>query len=351
MFSNTGMHHMVFDGKRFVKSLLITTLFNTIIALFLTHLEYGDGFTVNFIFAQSIGISICVSIMTSHMIFKEPTPLQHFFMILISMTLGAVFGSLLGVLLAGIPLSWAFQGKPVPLSQLLGVGILFGTIITYFFFSQERITQAQAEAQEERIRRLDSEKRIIETHLRMLQAQIEPHFLFNTLSTVLSLLDTDGKKAARMLTDLIRFLRVSLSNTRAESSTVGDEMEMARAYLDIHRVRMGDRLQYHIRTDEGLKEKEIPPMLLQPLVENAIRHGLEPTVHGGVLTIRTESRNRSLRITVSDTGKGFDKDHSGGLGLENIRERLHSLYGSRGRLILEENRPHGFKATIEMPHE
>ena len=349
MFSNTRMNHVAIDRKRFIKSLLITALFNTVIAIFLTHLQFGGGFAVNFIFSQCIGISICSSILVGHLFFKNPSALQHFFMILITMTLGTVAGSLLGAFIAGLPIGFA-AGESVRLLQLLGIGILFGSIITYFFFSQERIAQAQAELQEERIRRLDSEKKVLETHLKMLQAQIEPHFLFNTLSTVLTLLDTDGKRAGRMLTDLIRFLRVSLSKTRAERSTVGDEMEMARAYLDIYQVRMGDRLRYHIQTDEGLKETEIPPMLLQPLVENAIRHGLEPTVHGGAVAIRAESTDRNLRITVSDTGKGFDKEQNGGFGLKNIRDRLHSLYGERGRLILEENRPHGLKATIEIPH-
>jgi sensor histidine kinase YesM len=350
LFINPHRSGMLVDRKRFIKALLITVLFNTIIALFLTHLEYGEGFAVNFIFSQSIGLSICISVMASHLLFKDPTPLQHFFMILMAMILGTAFGSLLGVFLAGIPLSWAFHGKPVPLFQLLGLGLLFGSVITYFFFSQERISQARAEIQEERIRRLNSEKKVLETHLKLLQAQIEPHFLFNTLTTVLTLVDTDTEKAAHMLTDLIRFLRVSLSKTRAESTTLEDEMEMARAYLNIYKVRMGNRLQYHIRTDEGLREKVIPPMLLQPLVENAIRHGLEPAIKGGMLTIQAENKDHNLRITVADTGKGLDDSVDRGFGLKNIRDRLHSLFGPKGRLILEENRPHGLKATIEIPN-
>ena len=344
------MRHVAVDRKRYAKSLLITALFNTIIALFLTHLEYGCGFLVNFIFSQSIGLSICASILAGHLLLRNLNTLQHFFMILISMILGATLGSLVGIFLAGMPLISIFQGKPVPLFQLIGIGILFGSVITYFFFSQERISQVRAEAQEERIKRLDMEKKALETHLKMLQAQIEPHFLFNTLSTVLSLVDTDGERASRMLADLIRFLRVSLSKARAETTTLGNEMEMVRAYLNIYQIRMGDRLKYHILTDEGLQESVMPPMLLQPLVENAIRHGLEPAVDGGSVTIRAQDKKGNLRITVSDTGNGFDKNVEGGFGLKNIRDRLHSLYGPKGRLILEENRPGGVKATIEIPH-
>ena len=344
------MGKMIVDRRRFFKSFLITALFNTIIALFLTHLEYGAGFAINFIFSQSIGLSICTSILTGHFFLKNPTPLQHFIMILITLTLGAVLGSFLGAFILGMSLAGVFQGKPVSLLQLLGIGILFGSVITYFFFSQERIAQAKAEMQEERIKRLDSEKSALEAHLKMLQAQIEPHFLFNSLSTVLTLMDTDRKSAGRMLTDLIQFLRISLSKTRAQTTTIEHEMEMARAYLNIYQIRMGDRLQYHIEAEEDLKKKPIPPMLVQPLVENAIKHGLEPAVAGGLITIKAHEDNHRIRITVKDTGNGLDETGNGGFGLTNIRERLHSLYGQGGKLILMENRTGGVTATIEIPN-
>jgi len=342
------MRHVVIDRKRFVKSLLITALFNTIIALFLTYLKYGGGLAVNFIFSQSIGLSICTAILAGHLFLKNPTALQHFFMILITMSLGTIFGSLMGAFITGFPIGLS-KGESVRFLQLLGIGILFGTIITYFFFSQERISQTRSQVQEERIKRLDSEKRALEAHLKMLQAQIEPHFLFNTLSTVLTLMDTDSKSAGKMLTDLIGFLRSSLSKTRAYVTTVGEEIEMVRAYLNICKVRMGDRLEYRIGFDEDLKEKPIPPMLVQPLVENAIKHGLEPSVEGGMVAITARSDHRHIRITVTDTGEGLSENGNGGVGLKNIRDRLHSLYGPRGRLNLEENLPCGLKATIEIP--
>ena len=341
---------MIVNRRRFIKSLLITGLFNTIIALFLTHLEYGAGFAVNFIFSQSIGLSICTSILTGHFFLKNPTAFQHFIMILITLTLGAVLGSFLGAFILGMPLKGVFQGKPVSLFQLLGIGILFGSVITYFFFSQERIGQSKAEMQEERIKRLDSEKIALETHLKMLQAQIEPHFLFNSLSTVLTLMDTDRERAGKMLTDLIQFLRISLSKSRAETTTIGHEIEMARAYLNIYQIRMGNRLQYHIQVAEDLKKMPIPPMLVQPLVENAIKHGLEPAVAGGLITIKAHKDNQRIRITVRDTGNGLDETGNGGFGLANIRERLHSLYGQEGKLILMENRTGGMTATIEIPN-
>ena len=177
MFSNTQqMNNMVIDRKRFIKSLLITALFNTIIALFLTHLEYGKGFVINFIFSQCIGLSICTSILTGHLVLKNATALRHFFMILISMTMGTLFGSLMGVLIAGLPVAGIFQGKPALLFQLLGMGILFGSVITYFFFSQERISQVRAQMQEERIKRLDSENRPLKPISKCFKPRSNPIF-------------------------------------------------------------------------------------------------------------------------------------------------------------------------------
>lgn len=350
MFIHNDMDSMVIDRKRVLKSLLLTVLFNTIIAFFLTNLDYGKGFAVNLIFAQCIGLSICASVLVGHLFLKNATPLRHLFMILITVTLGAVFGSVLGVFMVGIPMATVFEGRPALLFQLLCIGIFFGAIITYFFFSQEKISQTQSQMQEERIKRLDTEKKVLETHLKLLQAQIEPHFLFNSLSTVASLVDTDQEKARNMLTNLIQYLRVSLSKTRAEHTTIGQEMEMARAYLDIYKIRMGDRLQYRFQVEDGLKEQTLPPMLVQPLVENAVKHGLEPSVAGGVVTLTVGKDDAKIRVTVTDTGKGLDQNSGAGFGLANIRDRLHSLYGKEGTLILEENSPNGLKATIEIPH-
>ena len=125
---------------------------------------------------------------------------------------------------------------------------------------------------------------------------------------------------------------------------------MVRAYLSIFKVRMGDRLHYKIDLPNNIKAISFPPMLIQPLVENAIKHGLEPKVDGGKILIRGIEKDGILRLEVVDTGGGFTEERDSGMGLSNIRERLQSLYGNSGRLILEENQPQGLKATIEVPH-
>ena len=344
------MPGVVMDRNRVVKSLLLTALFNTIIALFLTHLEFGKGFAVNLTVSQCIGLSICGAILAGHFVIDTGSRWKHFFMILVTMSLGAVLGSLLGAAIVGFPLKTLFQGNAALFFQLVSIGILFGAVITYFFFSREQISETRRQMQDERIRRLDSEKKALEAHLKMLQAQIEPHFLFNSLSTVLSLLDTDTKKAERMLTGFIQYLRASLSKARAENTTVREEMAMIRAYLDIWKIRMGDRLAYRIQVADDVKCLAIPPMLVQPLVENALKHGLEPAATGGRIKIAAVGKKGGIRITVADTGQGLDEFSDTGFGLCSIRDRLRSLYGDKAHLVLSENQPRGLKATIEIPY-
>ena len=334
--------------KSVVKSLSYTFVFDTLIAIFLTAIEYGGGFAINFILSQCIGLSICSCVLIAHNFFDKAGPILKAILVAAALTAGTVIGSYLGAFISGLAPSTIFERHS--LLQLLFLGVMFGSIITYFFSSREQIAESQAQAQQEKIKRLTSEKKAAEANLKLLQAQIEPHFLFNTLSNVLSLLDTDPKKGKSMLIDFIQYLRASLSKIREQKATLGQEMEMIQAYLNIFKVRMGDRLNYKIDLPEKLKANSFPPMLIQPLVENAIKHGLEPQIAGGDIFISGEVKDGILRLEVVDTGAGFKNGKNFGMGLSNIRERLQSLYGNSGRLILEENRPNGLKATVEVPH-
>jgi sensor histidine kinase YesM len=281
--------------------------------------------------------------------FKIERPVTQVIFLTAALVIGAVVGTLLGTAITGVT---PFLGREYAhFIQAILLGVLFGSIISYFFYSRERISATETMIQEERISRLSAEKRAVETNLRLLQAQIEPHFLFNTLSNILSLLETDLEKAKSMLVDLIHYLRTSLSKTRYETTTLAQEMELIRAYLNIYKVRMGDRLRYEIDIPERMKERSFPPMLVQPLVENAIRHGLEPKIEGGELCIRGEDTEEAFRLEIIDTGLGFHEGDDQGVGLSNVRKRLRSLYGDKGRLILEENGPSGLRAIIEVPHD
>jgi LytS/YehU family sensor histidine kinase len=266
----------------------------------------------------------------------------------VAMLAGTGIGAGLSAVATGMDPS--VMDSPVGFLKLMLMGLVFGTIISYFFISRHTIASSQAAAREERIRRLTSENMATEARLRLLQAQIEPHFLFNVLSHVLSLLDTNPQAGKAMLGDLIAYLRRSFSQMRQQQSTLGQEMALIEAYLNLFKVRMGQRLDFKLEMDEKLGQVSFPPLLLQPLVENAVRHGLEPRIEGGRLMIRAENGPRGLRIEVADSGGGLSPASRPGGGLANVRERLESLYGENGRLILEENHPRGLKAIIEVPH-
>jgi sensor histidine kinase YesM len=310
---------------------------------------FSEGFWITFIIAQSIGLSCCTCVMAAFYFFPGEKPVLQAVRAAVALIIGSLCGSFLGTLLSGMDPTVIFGEHG--LFQLLILGIVFGSLITYFFSSRTQIAESKALIQEEKIKRLTSEKKAAEANLKLLQAQIEPHFLFNTLSNVLNLLDNDIEKGKSMLVDFTSYLRTSLVKIRGQRTTLGHEMEMIRAYLNIFKVRMEDRLIYGIELPEHLAGLPFPPMLLQPLVENAIKHGLEPKLEGGEIRIKAEAQNGILRLAVVDTGMGISGDYHSGLGLSNVRERLESLYEHRASFILEANQPCGAKATIEVPHE
>ncbi len=214
----------------------------------------------------------------------------------------------------------------------------------------ERKRAEKTRLEEQQLRRMSAEQKLVETQLRMLQAQIEPHFLFNTLANVISLIDKEPQSAKNVLQHLTRSLRLSLERSREDVSTLEQEAEMLRDYLSIFKMRLGPRLDFIIEIPDELLTLPFPPMLLQPLVENAIKHGIEPKVEGGRVTIKAEKPDGVLRLSVSDTGLGLaEAINSQGMGLENVKARLQALYNARASLVLEENLPCGVVATIEVP--
>ena len=332
--------------RTMLRYFILTLFFNTIIALLLS-----SGMILRFeeslIFSQCIGISICISV---NIAIRLGAARKY---LLTVITAAIVTGSVVGSISAAVILGndVFFLRYDLLLSPII-FGCLFGIVITNFFVSQSRITESQAIVREKENKILSDKKRLLEIRLRLLQAQIEPHFLFNSLSSVLSLIHTDPDRAGSMLESLTDYLRASLTRTREESVTLGQELNTVRAYLNIFKVRLESRLDFVIQVHDELSNIPFPPMLLQPLIENAIVHGIEPAVEGGVIRISCSAENGCMRLVVEDTGMGFqDKTGRGGIGLTNIRERLEGLYGPQGRLILEENQPGGVRAVIEVPYD
>ena len=192
----------------------------------------------------------------------------------------------------------------------------------------------------------------VEQRLALLQAQIEPHFLFNILGNVRRLYRTDPQAGAETIGSLMRYLRTAMPQVRSASGLLGDEMDLVRACLELYRIRMGARLSFVIDVPDALRAYPFPPMLVMTLVENAIRHGLEPAGGGRVL-VRAWSHRDALEVEVSDDGVGFGGAASGGtgVGLANVRRQLAARYAGRGRLALTGVDPHGARARITVPLE
>lgn len=195
-----------------------------------------------------------------------------------------------------------------------------------------------------------TEKELTVAKLNLLHAQVEPHFLYNTLASAQILTRTDPARADQMLGNLITYLRYSLPRTEDSLSTLGEELERARAYLDIMKIRMGTRLQLQIEVADNLHAVLFPGMMLQTLVENAIKHGLEPQSGGGTIWILARHNESSVAVTVADDGRGFSAEGAGtGIGLRNVRERLRLAYGAAASFAIVANFPSGVAATINIP--
>ncbi len=242
------------------------------------------------------------------------------------------------------------------LNELAVIWVLGSAIIkiTYKGRMQAEVKAAQATetAEAESLKR-----QVVEARMAAMQAQVEPHFLFNTLASIDHLIETDPPRASQMQKNLIALLRASMPTMReagdGASRDLGRELSMIRPYLEILKVRMEERLATRIDVPDGLLSAEFPPMMIQTLVENAIKHGLEPKAEGGSLSVRAEIVHGKLAVSVADTGLGFGKAATAGtgVGLANIRQRLQLLYGSRASLTVAENPGGGTLVTVTVPYK
>jgi len=232
------------------------------------------------------------------------------------------------------------------------------TLMVVLIMNRERVRRAQEEQAASQLRAEVIERQALQAQLRLLQAQIEPHMLFNTLANLQGLIALDPARASDMLDQLIQYLRATLSVSRSESTTLEQEFAAMQAYLGLMGVRMGERLRYQLDLPPALRKARLPTMLLQPLVENAIVHGVEPKVDGGDIIISAALDGETLAIEVRDTGLGLDQVRApvgggggGGVGVTTTRERLDALYGERAALALNAAHPHGTLARLTLPLE
>jgi hypothetical protein len=234
-------------------------------------------------------------------------------------------------------------GDPLP-----ELALLFIFVSAAIKIASAGRAKAEARAAEESLRR-----QVVEARMAAMQAQVEPHFLFNTLASIDHLIEVDPPRASTMQKNLIALLRAAMPAMRETQATLGRELQVVRPYLEIMKMRMQERLRAEVAVPEGLHSADFPPMMLQSLVENAIKHGLEPRPEGGAVSVAAEVQHGKLAVTVADTGVGFGRAATGGTGtgLESIRERLKLIYGAEAELRIAENAPHGTRATIVVPYK
>jgi len=230
------------------------------------------------------------------------------------------------------------------------VSIAISIVLSGIFFWRERSAVADAALARERERSERVEREAVTANLRALQAQIEPHFLFNTLANLDALIQTDPPRARSMLGHLNDYLRATLAATRRERSTLADEFALLRGYLEVQRMRMGERLRFRLELPEALAQADLPPLLLQPLVENALKHGLEPKVEGGEVKVSAREEGGRLVLEVADTGLGKANGATGGtgVGIANVRARLAAAYAG-AKLEAGMNPAGGYTVRLSVP--
>ncbi len=347
------------------RDVLYTGIWNIMLALFLVIIGRlaGDGddtfwedFYPSMVISNIIGYLIHGSLMAASRLLRgwperaSGAPRMALYIVIVGacVVIGIALGS--AFLKGANPLD--YLSRSAALTPLLPFALFTAVFMLVVIMLGERrlATETLALRQSEQI--ASAARMIAEARLRSLQAQIEPHFLYNTLANVVGMIDTEPVQARRMLERFIDYLRASLDASRADTATLGAELDLVGAYLDVLAVRMGARLRYRFEIEAGCRDLVIAPMLLQPVVENAVAHGLEPKVEGGEITLRAYRKDGQLCIEVSDTGAGLREappKPGGGVGLSNLRARLRSLYDGAAQVQLLENEPCGITLRIVLP--
>lgn len=303
-------------------------------------------------FVPALIVSLCIGFGITGVFHLLATPLEQRLGVwspVLLIPVGVLVGlAVAGTIRSGDPLA-LIVASPATLFMCLALGVIGYQVVG----NRMRLLTSRVRIAELERSQAQQQQQLADTRLKLLQAQIEPHFLFNTLSNVQSLIATDPERAARMLEQFTALLRHSLARTRDEQTSLGEEAALLRAYLEIQAERTGGRLSYRIDIPKDLAEATLPPLLLQPLVENAVTHGLEPQPGEGLITVSAQRADGQLLLAVVDNGVGLaassDEPRGTGTALRNIRARLSERYGEQAMLRLLENSPSGLRAELRLP--
>jgi signal transduction histidine kinase len=327
--------------------LLQAAVVNSLIALGLT-LWGSAPFGSNFLYSQLIGLSIWALIDFGRLWLVDDWERQwHRLVILVPFGVagGYVLGTLAGDALLGRPALAHWVAQPRHALGMLAMSLLAGAAVTYYFLSRERLASL-------RQRELAARNLATESRLKLLETQLEPHMLFNTLANLRALIGTDPTRSQRMLDHLIAYLRATLQASRATTHPLRAEFDRLRDYLELMSIRMGPRLGFALQLPRELENEPVPTLLLQPLVENSVLHGLEGQVAGGRVTVSARRDGDDVVLEVVDTGVGLGASGAPaaeGFGMAQTRERLATLYGAAARVELGPGPSGGARATARFP--
>jgi len=337
-----------FNPSTVARHALIAVVFNTVIALAITAVS-GDTFAVNMLYSQSIGLCIWVLIDGGRYLLNPggwPGAPAMGALVVVSVLVSYFTGSVLSNFLLGRELLLGLNNFPRATLGFVLMSLAAGSFGTYYFTSREMLARARL-AQEE------AQRQASEARLRLLESQLEPHMLFNTLANLRALIGTDTARATAMLDRLNDYLRATLIASRTDAlsgrHTLADEFARLRDYLELMAVRMGPRLRYTLELPEALSAQPVPPLLLQPLVENCIRHGLEPSLQGGEIRVAARQGAGGLELEVSDTGVGCGPEPEPGFGLSQVRERIATAYAGQARMDWHSQPGGGTRALLTLP--
>jgi signal transduction histidine kinase len=313
---------------------------------FWTAAEKPGALATTLLTTNTIGLSQWTIATLVRLFFRGRLPA---FALVLAIPVGFVVGSKIASLAGAPDIAALMLRHPEAMRQTIVSSLLIGIAVTAFFLYFSHSKGVREALERERRRAAEALQAETAARLALLQAQIEPHFLFNTLANIHSLIEQDPKTASRILEELNAYLRTSLRRTRQPTSTLGEEIELIERLLAIAAARLGRRLEFAVSVPQELRSLPLPPLLLQPLVENAIRHGIEPAVAGGSIRIDVRNEQDVLELAVRDTGIGLNENAPEGVGLANVRARLASLYGAAGKLALYANTPSGVIARLTIP--
>lgn len=344
------------------RDLVYTFIFNTLFAagfalfglIFTGRVNLARLVEVNFVVAQCIGYSIHGLYVVADRLFlasrRGGVAMRAVYYLLVPFC-GVLLGYWLATNVLALPQLRAQIFTAAGVLSISAVASVIMLVLLAIFIPRERAARAQVQAVRDEARAVAAEREATLARMQLLIAQVEPHFLYNTLAHVVSLVDTEPAVAKRMLDRLIVLLRATAS-AAGGTSTLGAQVDLLRAYLELIALRMGARLAWAIDVPGDLAGLAVPPMLLQPVVENAIKHGLEPKMEGGRIDVAAHREGDRLVLVVTDSGLGIRATRdpaSTGLGLPNLRARLAALYGAAGSLTIADHAPTGTRVVITIP--